>query len=78
MNTFGIIISAIVIAVLIFYIGFNVGANFEFAQNCDYEEKYENEKKKRQYYQKIAENPPQILSVKMIGEAYVKDFVVKK
>jgi hypothetical protein len=78
MSTFGTILSFVVIGAIIFYIGFNVGANAEFAKNCDYEEKYEIEKRKRKYYQMMAENPTKILEVKVIGGNDVKDSTFKE
>lgn len=78
MSTFGIVVSVLMVAILIFYIGFNTGANFESAKNSDFEEKYVESEKQRLYWKKKAENPPQILSVKMIGESYVKDFTIKR
>ena len=78
MSTFGIVVSIIVIAVVIFYIGFNVGANIEFTKNCEFEERYEAEKRKRIHYQKIAENPVKILNVKAIGYDNTKGFTIKE
>lgn len=78
MSTFGMILSFVVIGATIFYIGYNVGANAEFTKSCDYEEKYESEKRKRKYYQTMAENPTKILKVKVIGGNDVKDFTFKE
>lgn len=78
MSTFGIVVSALIIAILIFYIGFNTGANFESAKNSDFEEKYVEAEKQRLYWKNQAENPKQILTIKTLGEFYTNGFTIKK
>lgn len=73
-----VIIGLLLIAILIVLIIGTIKGNWDYAKYCEMQEKYEKEKAKRIYWQKRAENPPQNLHIKFIGDFTANEMNLRK
>lgn len=73
-----IVIGLLLIAVLLALIVDTVKGSWDYTLYCEMKEKYEREKFEREYWQKRAENPPQNLHIKFIGDFTANEMNLRK